>query len=155
MAVMARPAGRLGTSARSAGPATIPPESPPDSMTTVTMIPPGLTASAQPGQAWPGTSGPALAAVPFAGLLRLSVTVASWPDVSVPGSGVTVTAPRPDPSVTDQLTGPPTAVRVKEPVGCAGLSVIVVALTPSVPGATGVLVELGRGLVLDGLGEAR
>ncbi len=129
---------------------------------TVTLMPPGLTVSWQPTQAPTPPPPPSAtrASRPVPALLALIATVTLWPACSRPEDGVTVSLPsRPADSVMDHDTGPPVAVSRRD-APSSGLTVIVLGVTPSVPGAGGgvevaVLVladgagELGEGLWLD------
>jgi hypothetical protein len=122
-------------------------------------MPPGSIVSVQVVHPWRDRPGLAAGFAPAGEEFRVTEIAWVWPAPRVPVSGVTVTCPRPDPSVMDHATWLPVAeaIRVNEP-GSVGLTVTVVALTLSVTGGGGGVVvdgagELGLGLVSVGLGE--
>jgi hypothetical protein len=131
------------------------------SMSTVTVISPGLTVSVQlthtpVAPASVASAGaartPAAPAAPAAALTR-RLTVALWPASRCPEDGVTASSPiSPGDSVMDQSTGPPEAVSVRAPP-LSGLSTIVRGATLRVPagGGGGALLEDGAGEPGDGL----
>ena len=134
----------------------------------MTVMLPGFTVSVQATHA-PTPPPPVIAAArrPPSRLLALTVTVALWPEASVPAVGEIVMLPtRPDDSVMDQSTDPDEAVRVSvlpfrptrivvgdtarvpglgEELGVAGAELVAVL----VDGAA----ELGCALALDGGAE--
>jgi hypothetical protein len=114
-------------------------------MTTVTVMPPGFTAS-RPSTLTALTVPRAAATLwPDTVPLAPTETVALWPAASLPEDGETVTSPiRADDSVMDHVTGPPEAVRVRVPPS-GGLSTMVVGVTLSVPGMS---VKVGVGALL-------
>jgi hypothetical protein len=122
-------------------------------MTTVTVMPPGLTVSWQPTHtpaALPDTARTREPARPSTPPLTLTLTVALWPACRRPEDGATVSWPiRPDDSEIDHDTGPPEAVSVRV-LPDSALTTIVLGVTRSVPGGGG-----GAAVVLlgDGAGE--
>lgn len=135
----------------------------------MTVMPPGFTVSVQATHAPTPLPPPVRASArrPPSRLLALTVTVALWPEASVPELGETVTLPtRLEDSVMDQLTDPDAAVRVS--VLPFRPTTIVVGDTCRVPGLGAELLgagaeldaagvdgagELGRALALDGGAE--
>jgi hypothetical protein len=117
----------------------------------VTVILPGSTVSVQPTHA-PTLSAAAPALSPLSALLALSVTVALWPEASVPDAGDTLTLPiSPDDSAIDQSTDPNDADRVKLPpftptTTVVGVTVRTPRLGGELAGAEVDLLGLGLGV---------